>query len=206
MAVTSNRPKAVRKFSWRILIKPAVFIICLIPLAMAIFAVATDRMGANPIEGLLHVTGEWGLRFLLVTLCVTPLQLTFKWLWIAKLRRLLGLYAFFYATLHLTIWVVLDQGLELGTALREIVEKKYILVGITSLLMMLPLAVTSNRWAIRKLGKKWKPLHRLIYPLTLLAIVHFLWQVRAKDVGEPAIYLAFFLVLLLWRFIRQVKK
>ena len=102
--------------------------------------------------------------------------------------------------------MVLDQGLELGTVLREIVEKKYILVGIIALLTMLPLALTSNRWAIRKLGKKWKPLHRLVYPLTLLAIVHFLWQVRAKDVGEPAIYLAIFLFLLLWRFVRELKK
>ena len=196
MAVTSDPTRTPRRFSWRILIKPAVFIICLIPLAMAVYAVASNRMGANPIEGVLHVTGEWGLRFLLITLSVTPLQFTFNWLWVARLRRMLGLYAFFYATLHLTIWVVLDQGLELGTVLREIVEKKYILVGIIALLTMLPLALTSNRWAIRKLGKKWKPLHRLVYPLTLLAIVHFLWQVRAKDVGEPAIYLAIFLFLL----------
>ena len=109
MAVTTNSPGIARRFSLRSLIKPAVFIICLVPLALAIFAVATDRMGANPVEGLLHVTGEWGLRFLLITLCVTPLQMIFKWGTIAKFRRMFGLYAFFYAVLHLTIWIVLDQ-------------------------------------------------------------------------------------------------
>lgn len=205
MAVTTNSTTATRRFSLRSLLKPVVFIICLLPIAAAIFAVANDQLGANPIEGLLHITGEWGLRFLLITLCVTPLQITFKWLWIARLRRMFGLFAFFYAALHLLIWLVLDQGLDLSTALSEIIEKKYITVGIVSLLTMVPLAVTSNRWSIRKLGKRWKPLHRLIYPLTVLAIVHFLWQVRAKDIMEPALYLGFLLLLLMWRFVRQVK-
>lgn len=205
MAVTTNPASTARKFSMRSLIKPAVFIVCLMPAVTGILAVATDRLGANPVEGLLHLTGEWGLRFLLVTLCVTPLQITFKWLWIAKLRRMLGLFAFFYACVHLSIWLVLDQGLDLAAAFSEIIEKKYITIGIISLLIMVPLAVTSNRWSIRKLGKRWKPLHRLIYPVAVLAIVHFLWQVRAKDVLEPAAYLGFLLVLLIWRFVRQVK-
>lgn len=205
MAVTTNLTSTTRKFSLRSLIKPVVFLICLLPAVAGIFAVATNRLGANPVEGLLHLTGEWGLRFLLITLCVTPLQITFKWLWIAKLRRMLGLFAFFYACVHLAIWLVLDQGLDLSTAISEIFEKKYITIGIVSLLAMVPLAVTSNRWSIRKLGKRWKPLHRLIYPVSVLAIVHFLWQVRAQDVLEPAAYLGFLLLLLIWRFVRQVK-
>ncbi len=187
-------------FSIKSLTKPVVFILCLLPLIAGIYSIATNSLVANPVEDLLHLTGEWGLKFLLITLCVTPLQLTFKWLWIAKLRRMLGLYAFFYALLHLIIWVVLEQELDLSAAINEIIEKKYITIGIIALLAMLPLAVTSNRWAIRKLGKKWKPLHRMIYPIAVLVIVHFLWQVRAKDILEPAMHLGFLLVLLIWRF------
>lgn len=187
------------------LLKPVVFISCLLPLAAAIFAVAQNRLGANPIESLLHITGEWGLRFLLITLCVTPLQFIFKWGWIAKLRRMLGLFAFFYAVMHMLVWLVLDQGLDWATIIKEIVEKKYITVGMIALLGLLPLALTSNRLAIRKLGKKWKPLHKLVYPLTLLVIVHFLWQVKAKDIAEPALYLGVLLILLSWRFLRMVR-
>ncbi len=205
MAVTTNQASAARKFSWRSLIKPVVFIACLAPLAAGILAVATNNLGPNPIESLLHLAGEWGLRFLLITLAVTPLQVTFKWLWVAKLRRMLGLFAFFYACLHLIIWVVLDQGMDLSSAFSDIIEKKYITIGIISLLAMLPMALTSNRWSVRKLGKRWKPLHRVIYPVSVLAVVHFLWQVRANDVAEPALYLGFLLVLLLWRFVRQMK-
>jgi sulfoxide reductase heme-binding subunit YedZ len=95
---------------------------------------------------------------------------------------------------------VLDQGLDWSSVINEIIEKKYIAVGFIALLGLLPLALTSNRWSIRKLGKKWKPLHRLVYPLTLLVIVHFLWQVKANDIVEPAMYLAVLLLLLVWRF------
>lgn len=206
MALTNTPTTVAGKLSARLLIKPLVFVVCLLPLAAGVFNVATNPLMANPVEYLLHLTGEWGLKLLLITLCVTPLQISFKWLWVARLRRMLGLFAFFYALLHLVIWVVLEQELNIAAALREIVEKKYITIGIVSLLAMVPLAVTSNRWSIRKLGRRWKPLHRLIYPVTLLAIVHFLWQVRANDVLEPALHLGFLLLLLIWRFGRQVSK
>ena len=193
-----------QKFSIRSLIKPATFILCTLPLLVAIYAVSQDQLGANPIEGLLVLTGEWGLRLLLITLAVTPLQFMFKWLWVAKLRRMLGLFAFFYAVMHMLIWLVLDQGLDWSSVISEVLEKKYIAVGLIALLGLLPLALTSNRWAIRKLGKKWKPLHRMVYPLTLLVVVHFLWQVRANDIMEPAMYLAALLVLLGWRFFKKL--
>lgn len=205
MSVIQRSMLMQQKFSTRGLIKPATFILCALPLIVAIYAVSQDQLGANPVEGLLLLTGEWGLRFLLITLAVTPLQFMFKWLWVAKLRRMLGLFAFFYAVMHMLIWLVLDQGLDWSSVLNEILEKKYIAVGVIALLGLLPLALTSNRWAIRKLGKKWKPLHRLVYPLTLLVVVHFLWQVRANDIIEPVMYLAVLMGLLCWRFYRVLK-
>ncbi len=205
MSVIQRSMLMQQKFSTRGLIKPATFILCALPLIVAIYAVSQDQLGANPVEGLLLLTGEWGLRFLLITLAVTPLQFMFKWLWVAKLRRMLGLFAFFYAVMHMLIWLVLDQGLDWSSVLNEIFEKKYIAVGVIALLGLLPLALTSNRWAIRKLGKKWKPLHRLVYPLTLLVVVHFLWQVRANDIIEPVMYLAVLMGLLCWRFYRVLK-
>ncbi|OED42286.1 hypothetical protein AB833_06425 [Chromatiales bacterium (ex Bugula neritina AB1)] len=205
-ATATDTNRVQRKFRWIKLFKPAVFIVCLLPVVAAVAGVANNSVGPNPVEALLHSSGEWGLRFLLLTLSVTPLQMIFKWGTIAKFRRMFGLYAFFYALLHLTIWIVLDQGADYAAAFSEIVEKKYITVGIFVVLGMLPLAVTSNRWAIRRLGVRWKSLHRLIYPLSVLAILHFLWQVRANDVMEPAAYLVFLTVLLIWRFARVAGK
>lgn len=192
------------RFKLGALLKPLVFAACLIPLCMVIAGVASNKY-VDPIQVLLHTTGEWGLRFLLITLCVTPVQFIFKWAGIAKLRRMLGLYAFFYATAHLAAWVVLDQGLDVDMALSAIVEKKFITVGILVWLGLLVLAITSNRFSVRKLGKRWKVLHRSMYALSLLAVVHFVWQVRATDWLEPSIYLGILAVLLLWRFNRMVK-
>jgi len=203
--MTSSNSRTAPQFRAQMLIKPIVFLLSLMPLALAILKVSQDALGANPSEALLHITGEWSLRFLLLTLAVTPLQLTLKWGYVAKLRRMLGLFAFFYAVLHLLIWVVLEQELDLAAAVKEVIEKKFILLGMTVLLGMLPLALTSNRWSVRKLGVKWKALHRWIYPLSVLAVVHFLWQVRANDVLEPAMYLAVLLVLLGWRFARLMR-
>jgi sulfoxide reductase heme-binding subunit YedZ len=194
-----------RKFSMRALLKPAVFLACLMPLLLAVYAVAQNRLGANPVESLLHLTGIWGLRLLLITLAVTPLQFMFRWTWVAKLRRMLGLFAFFYACLHMLIWLVLDMGLQWHRVWREIVEKQFIAVGFIALFGLLLLALTSNRFSIRRLGRRWKSLHKLVYPLTLLAIVHFLWQVKANNVFEPLMYLGALLLLLGWRFYKLLK-
>jgi len=187
------------------LLKPVTFVLCLLPLLVAVYAVSQNQLGANPVESLLHLTGEWGLRLLLITLIVSPLQFLFKWSWVARLRRMLGLFAFFYAFLHMLIWLVLEQGMEWQVVWQEVLEKKFILLGFVALIGLVPLAVTSNRFSVRKLGKRWKPLHRLAYPITLLAVVHFLWQVKANDIIEPVIYLAVLMALLLWRFVRLLK-
>ena len=133
------------------------------------------------------------------------MQLYLRWNAVAKLRRMLGLFAFFYALLHFAVWLVLDQQLSFSSALADVIDKKYITVGMVVLLGLLALALTSNRWSVRKLGVRWKMLHRIVYPLSVLTIVHYLWQVRANDVLEPALYLAVLLVLLVMRFIRMIK-
>lgn len=192
---------------WRasIWLKPVVFLLCLLPLVYNAAGVVQGTLGPNPVEAILHDFGLWSLRLLLVTLCVTPAQMIFRWGAVAKLRRMLGLFAFFYALLHFTVWLVLDQQLSVSSALADIIEKKYITVGMVALVGLMVLAVTSNRWSVRRLGVRWKLLHRVIYPLSVLTVVHYLWQVRANDVLEPAAYLAVLLVLMLWRFFRLVK-
>ncbi len=189
----------------KLLLKPAVFILCLVPFFMAVAGVMTNKF-VDPVEALLLISGEWGLRMLLITLCVTPIQFIFKWATVAKLRRMLGLFAFFYTTVHLAVWVVLDQGLDLGDALSAIVENMFITVGIIAWIGLLFLALTSNRFAVRKLGSRWKSLHNWIYLLVLLALVHFIWQVRASELLEPSIYLGAFALLLIWRFFRMIKR
>ncbi len=207
LSQTVNKKGVVAKrgLSLTRLFKPLVFIVALLPAVFAVYGVASSQF-VDPVETLLKITGEWGLRFLLITLCVTPIQFIFKWGGVAKLRRMLGLFAFFYATLHLAIWVVLDQGLDLQDAVNAIVEKKFITFGIAVWLGLLVLAVTSNRWSVRKLGRKWKNLHSLVYVLTVLAVVHFVWQVKASELLEPSVYLGALAVLLLWRFLRMVKR
>jgi len=200
-----SRPKPGSGFNFNRLLKPVVFCLCLLPFGVAVFNVANNKF-VDPVESLLLMSGEWGLRFLLVTLCVTPVQFIFKWAGVAKLRRMLGLFAFFYATVHLLVWVVLDQGLDLGDAISAVIEKKFITLGILVWIGLLLLAVTSNRFSVRKLGKKWKKLHNWIYLLAVLAVVHFVWQVKASELLEPTVYLGVLSVLLLWRFARIVKR
>lgn len=203
ISATSNSASAFRLPG---LLKPTVFVLCLLPLVYNVAGVFQGTLGANPVEAILHDFGLWSVRLLLLTLCMTPLQLQFGWGAAAKLRRMLGLFAFFYALLHFVVWLVLDQQLDMSDALSDIIEKKYITVGMVALVGLLVLAVTSNRWSVRKLGVRWKALHRVVYPLAVLTIVHYLWQVRANDVLEPAAYLAALLVLLLWRFIRMLRR
>lgn len=186
------------------LLKPSVFIVCLLPAAAATMAVAQNQY-ANPVEEILQVSGEWALRMLMFTLFITPFQFWFKWVWVARLRRMLGLYAFFYACLHLSIWLVLDQELDVSAAVAAVIEKPFITVGMLTFAGLLPLAVTSNRFSVRKLGRRWKSLHLWIYPLTVLAIVHLVWQVKGNELLEPAIYLLVLIALYGWRFGKLLK-
>jgi len=204
MQVSSSATKQSKKWPHIKWLKPLVFVICLLPAISALIGLFSNKF-VDPVEALLHISGEWGLRLLLVTLCVTPIQFLFKWATVAKLRRMLGLFAFFYTTVHLSVWVVLDQGLDVGDAISAIVEKKFITVGMIVWCGLLALAVTSNRFAVRKLGRKWKGLHNGVYILAVLAVLHFIWQVKASERLEPTMYLGVLAILLVWRFLRMAR-
>ena len=179
-------------------IRPVLFIICLLPLAQWIWWGMHDQLGANPVEFLLHQSGGWTLRFLLIVLAITPLGKLSGWRYPVRLRRMLGLFSFFYALLHFSIYAVLDLGLDWSHVGEDIVKRPYITVGFTALLLLIPLAVTSNRRMMRKLGSKWKTLHRLVYVIGTAGVIHFLWLVK-KDIREPMIYAIILAVLLLLR-------
>lgn len=172
---------------WIRLSKPAVFALCLLPLGWLVLDVATGAVGPNPVEAVTHRTGTWTLRLLLATLAITPLRRLTGQAWLIRYRRMLGLFAFFYATLHLVVYLWLDRLLDWGTIIEDIVARPYITVGFTAFLLLVPLAVTSTRGWVRRLGRRWQRLHRLIYPSAVLAVLHYLWLVKA-DILEPALY------------------
>jgi len=175
-------------------IKRSVFFLSTIPLFYLIYGIFTDNLGANPIEEILHSSGWWALTFLFVTLSVTPLRKIGGWNKIIQLRRMLGLFAFFYAALHFLVYLGLDRQLEFGEITKDILKRPYITVGFTGLLLLIPLAVTSTKNWIRKLGKRWQKLHRLIYITAVLGVVHFWWLVK-KDITEPLIFAVLLAVL-----------
>jgi sulfoxide reductase heme-binding subunit YedZ len=178
-------------------IKPALFFVCLIPLGIMIYDGVLDQLSANPVEDITHRTGDWALRFLVITLAITPVRQLFGWSSILRLRRMFGLYSFFYGCLHFAVYM-LDQGFALEEILPDIARRPYITVGFSALLCMSFLAVTSNRFSMIRLGVRWKKLHSLIYIIAVAAILHFLWLVKA-DVLEPVIYGIIVVVLLSWR-------
>ena len=181
--------------------KPLVFVLCLLPLLRLLWGAATDGLGANPAEALIRGTGDWTLRLLCVALAVTPLRQWTGWHALARLRRMLGLFAFAYGVLHFLCFAWLDMGFELDAIVRDVGKRPFILVGTAALLLMLPLAATSFNRAIRALGgARWQALHRTVYAVALLGLLHFFWMRSAKRrFGEVAVYAAVIGVLLLWR-------
>jgi sulfoxide reductase heme-binding subunit YedZ len=157
-----------------------------------------DRLGANPVQAVLHLAGRWGLIFLLLTLSVTPIRRLTGWNRVIKVRRLLGLFAFFYVALHLLLYVGLDQGFAWGFLVEDVLERPFITVGFLSFLLMVPLAITSTRGWIRRLGKRWQRLHRLVYPAAGLAALHFYWNAKA-DTFWPLVAAGVLGVLMLFR-------
>ena len=179
-------------------VRPALFVACLVPLAYIGWKFATDRLGANPIRELEIETGLWTLRLLAATLAVTPVRRAFGWNWLVKYRRMLGLFTFAYACVHLSMWVGVDWFFAWGDMWGEIVKHKYILIGMATWLTLLPLALTSTRGWVRRLGKRWTALHRLVYLAAITGTVHYLWAVK-KDTFFPLVYLAVFAMLLSYR-------
>lgn len=181
------------------LFKPVVFLLCLSPLLWLGGRAAAGHLGANPVETVIHVTGLWGLRFLILVLAVSPVQRVWPRLGLVRLRRMLGLFAFAYVTLHLLAYVGLEHFFDWPAIGRDILERLYITVGLTAFVLMVPLALTSTRGMVRRLGRNWRRLHRLIYIIVPLGVLHFLLQVKA-DWREPAFYGFLVAVLLLLRF------
>jgi sulfoxide reductase heme-binding subunit YedZ len=181
-------------------LKPLVFIACLVPFALLLKGVIGGDLGANPLERVTDVTGQWGLRLLLLTLAITPLRLLTGWRSLLRFRRMLGLFVFFYITLHFLTWIWLDQELSWGNILADIVKRPYVTVGFSAWLLLVPLAVTSTRGMMRRLGRNWQRLHRAIYLIGLLGVLHYVWLVKA-DLLEPLIYASLLGILLAvrWR-------
>ncbi len=177
-------------------IKPWVFVACLVPLGWLLWRGATGALTANPIEDITHRTGDWALRFLLLTLAITPLRRVLGWSSLASYRRMLGLFAFFYAALHLSTYLVLDFFFAFDLIFDDIVERRYVTAGFTGFVLMLPLALTSNTSMIRRLGgARWRRLHRLVYPAAVAGVVHYLWLVKI-DITPPLVYAAVLTLLL----------
>ena len=170
-------------------IKPFVFLACLTPALLLGWDAFTGGLGVNPIEDVTHRTGDWALRFLLVTLAVTPLRRLSGWHALIRFRRMVGLFAFFYATLHFSTYLVFDHFFDLLLIIDDVAERKYVTAGFVGFVLMIPLAVTSTQGWIRRLGKRWTTLHRLVYASAVAGVVHFLWLVKI-DIGEPLIYAA----------------
>ena len=189
---------------YRYLYKPLVFVAGLAPLAWMICGALQlfgASLGADPVKKLEHECGKTALNFLLLTLSVTPVRTLTGLPQLLRLRRMLGLFAFFYAVVHFTVYLVLDLELNLRMVGADIVKRPYITVGFTALLLLIPLAVTSTNGMMRRLGRRWQSLHRLIYVIAALAVWHFYWQVK-RDVREPLLYLGILALLLGYRLVR----
>jgi sulfoxide reductase heme-binding subunit YedZ len=200
MAVpTTNAGSASRRLA--ALSKPALFVAAAAPLVKLALDAARDQLSANPIAEVMNRLGFWTLTLLLASLLATPLKAWFGWTWCMRSRRMLGLFSFFYACLHLVTYLALDQTFDLAEILRDVVKRKFITVGFAAFLLLVPLAVTSsNRW-VKRLGfARWKALHRLAYAAAVLGVLHFVWRVKA-DLLQPAIFATVLSVLLLARLV-----
>ena len=192
----------MKHFAW---LKAVAFIACLYPLARLGWFAYAHKLGANPIEFIIRSFGTWALTFLLITLSVTPLRRLTGWNGLIKLRRMLGLYVFFYAVLHFTTYIWVDQFFDWHEIYKDILKRPFITMGFACFLALLPLALTSSNNMVKRLGsKRWQQLHRLVYGIGVGAVVHYWWLVK-KDITQPAIYAAVLAVLLGYRLVVATK-
>jgi methionine sulfoxide reductase heme-binding subunit len=188
--------------SWKQpILKASVFVTCLIPLGVLAWQALTNNLGANPIDEITDQTGIWTLRWLLITLAVTPIRRLTGWNRLIQLRRMLGLFAFFYGSLHFLTYIWLDQFFVVEDIVADVMERPFITMGFTSFLLLIPLAATSTTAMIKRLGGKWwQRLHRLVYAIAIGGVVHYLWLVKA-DIQKPLLYGGILAVLLAYRFV-----
>lgn len=189
-------------------VKPLVFISCLVPCGWLLWAAVFNQLGANPAEALIRFTGDWTLRFLCCALAVTPLRIRFSLPQLARFRRMLGLFVYFYALLHLSAYAWLDQSLVVVDIARDIAKRPFILVGFLAVALLTPMAATSFQVAMRWMGaKRWQLLHRLVYGVAVLALLHFFWMRAGKnDFSEVVVYACIIASLLGWRLIRRIRR
>lgn len=179
--------------------KPVVFLACLIPLGLLGWRAYQGNLGANPIEVITHSTGDWTMRFLLMTLAITPLRKLIGLNWLVRFRRMLGLFAFFYGLLHFTTYVWLDKFFDFHAMVKDVGKRPFITAGFTGFVLLIPLAVTSTAGWIRRLGgRRWQLLHRLIYFSALAGVIHYFWLVKA-DLRKPLQYAVILALLMAWR-------
>ena len=188
--------------------KAVLFLACLGPFGALIWRFKHDDLGANPVEFITHATGDWIIRFLLLTLCITPLRKLLNLPPLARYRRMLGLFAFFYGCLHFLTWFWFDKEFDFTEMAKDIVKRRFILMGMTAFVLMIPLAVTSTAGWVRRLGYvRWQRLHRLVYFSALAGTIHYIWLVKS-DLRLPMLYFAIWLLLMIYREVdkRQVKR
>ena len=179
--------------------KVAVFLICLIPFGELVWRIIKSDLGANPVEFLQHATGDWTLRFLVFTLCITPFRKLLNLPDLIRFRRMLGLFAFFYVSLHFLTYLGPDQAFDLAAMWKDVAKRPFITVGFAAFVSLIPLAVTSTAGWIRRIGgKRWQMLHRLIYFAAVCGVIHYYWLVKS-DVRKPLLYGALVAILLAWR-------
>jgi len=191
------------RFIW----KPVVFLTCLLPVLLIVgdaFGI-TGTLGANPVEAILDRFGNWTLRFIMITLAITPLRRMTGWNWLSRFRRMLGLFTFFYALMHFVTWYVLDREMRLSDIIEDLTDRPFITLGFTAVVLLTALAVTSFTAIRRRMGKRWQALHNMVYVIGILGVWHYWWQVK-KDVTEPLIYAAILAVLLGMRFVWRWRK
>ena len=188
----------------RLIWKPLVFLACLLPFGLVVgdaFGL-TSSLGANPIEEILDRFGNWGLRFIMITLAVTPLRRITGWNWLQRFRRMLGLFTFFYVLMHFLAWFILDQGMLMSAIIEDLAKRPFITIGFAAFLLLAALALTSTNAARRRMGRRWQALHNLVYVIGILGVWHYWWQVKL-DTTEPLIYAVILAVLLGYRIARK---
>jgi sulfoxide reductase heme-binding subunit YedZ len=198
----------MRQYLTRPAAKPVLFVLCLLPFAWLVYNVITQNLGANPQEALIRSTGDWTLRFLCIVLAVTPLRIISNTPGLARFRRMLGLFVYFYVVVHLLSYSWFDMGFDIPDIAKDIAKRPFILVGFSAFVLLTPLALTSFNKAIKLMGaKRWQLLHKLVYVIAGLAILHFFWMRAGKNnFAEVFVYAALLAVLLGWRLVQWIKK
>ncbi len=182
--------------------KVLLWLLCLLPLARLVLGAFTGRLGTNPVELITRSTGTWTLVFLCCSLAVTPVRVITQAHWLAQLRRPIGLFAFFYAMLHMSTWVWFDQWFDLNTMFKDVIKRPFITVGMLAVVLLVPLALTSTKGMMKRLGRNWSRLHQLVYVVACLGVLHYYWLVK-RDVTQPVIYAVVIAGLLGWRVWRK---